>query len=327
MNPNKQTDESDDFLPFWDHLEELRCVLVRVFAIVVVGILLSFFFHEHIISFATSPIQKLKYVQVDHGFIEEQPLNRVSITNWGSAPVNYQLPEGAFVSEKHQKIKQLSPNSFLIPRGETLFIDKRVQNSLFVLGPMEGMAITLKLCLWVGIIGTSPLWILTILRFISPALKTAEKRLIGPFLMLSLVFICGGLFLGFYITIPIANHYLQTFNQGVGTNLWSVANYLDYTLFLMLANAAALEVGIVGLFLVHLGIISEKWLISQRRAMIVGSFIAGALLTPPDILTQFLLAGIFILLYEGLVFYAKIRSFFQRNRGCENKTLDHLTRT
>lgn len=309
MNPNKQMDESDDFLPFWDHIEELRSVLVRVFAIVLIGIVFSFLFHERIVSFATSPIQKLK----THGVIEEQPLNRVSITNWGSAPVNYQLPEGAYVSEIRPQIRQLSHNSFLIPHGETLFIDKKVQNSLFVFGPMEGMTITLKLCLWVGIIGTSPLWILTILRFISPALRTEEKGLIGPFLILSLFFICGGLFLGFYITIPIANHYLQTFNQGVGTNLWSLANYLDYTLFLMLANAAAFEVSIVGLFLVHLGIISKRWLISQRRAMIVGSFIAGALLTPPDIVTQLLLAGVFILLYEGLISYAKIRSFIQKS--------------
>jgi sec-independent protein translocase protein TatC len=112
----------------------------------------------------------------------------------------------------------------------------------------------------------------------------------------------------FYVTIPLANDYLLSFNQGIGTNWWSLAHYLNYTLFLMLANAAACELFVAGVFIVHLRLVTAEWLANHRRIIVVSAFILGAILTPPDVLTQCLLAGLLIFLYELLILYARLAS-------------------
>jgi sec-independent protein translocase protein TatC len=173
---------------------------------------------------------------------------------------------------------------------------------LLILGPLDGIAISLKVSFWTGAAITSPLWLLALMQFIAPALKTHEKKLIIPFFILSMAFIALGFCFAYYITIPLANTYLGQFNEAIGVNMWSLEHYLNYTLFLLLANGIAFE-----LFVIHLKIVSKQGLIAKRRHAIVAAFILGALLTPPDILTQFMLAIPLILLYEGLICYSKLQ--------------------
>jgi sec-independent protein translocase protein TatC len=131
----------------------------------------------------------------------------------------------------------------------------------------------------------------------------------------SLVFISLGCLFAYTITLPIANQYLQSFNATIGMNLWSLGNYLDYTLFLLMANGIAFEFGALGIFAVHLQYLSAETLIQNRRFAILGAFILAALLTPPDILTQFMLAIPLISLYEALILYAKMKRLRQNQNS------------
>lgn len=178
---------------------------------------------------------------------------------------------------------------------------------LILLGPLDGMAIAFKTSLWVGTAITSPFWMLILFRFISPALKQNEKIVLTLFIFFSLAFFTMGAAFAFYVTIPLSNLLFSSFNSEIGLNMWSLGHYLDYTLFLLLANGLAFEVGVIGLFSVHLGIVEGGTLIKHRRKAILGAFVLGALLTPPDVVTQVILAIPLVVLYEGLIKYSLMK--------------------
>lgn len=178
---------------------------------------------------------------------------------------------------------------------------------LVVLGPTDGLMATIKTCFWVALVGTSPIWVFFVLNFVAPALQSKEQRLIFPFLFFSFIFLSLGFMFSFYVTIPVANQYLQAFNQNIGVNLWSIKSYLDYTVVLLLGSGLAFELCLILIFLVHYGRISAKTLVSKRRYAIVAIFVTSAVLTPPDVVTQMLLAFPLIALYELTVVYARIK--------------------
>lgn len=181
-------------------------------------------------------------------------------------------------------------------------------DQLVILGPAEGIMAVFKICFWTGIVGSSPVWIYFLLLFFAPALRSNERKLIFPFLFFSLLFFAMGFFFAFYVTIPAANKYLNAFNQGIGVNLWTLNNYLDFTLILLLANSLAFEASIILLFLIHLGVLSAKSLKAKRKHAIVLIFILSAIITPPDIVSQIMLSAPLIILYELAIGYAKLRN-------------------
>ena len=176
---------------------------------------------------------------------------------------------------------------------------------LVLLSPFEGMRCLLKISLWIGLVGTSPFWLYHIVNFIAPALNRAQRYIIVPFFFVSLIFLVLGFSFAFFVTIPLANAYLALLNQEFGENLWTLSNYLDYTIMLLFANGLAFETAVILFFLVHFGFISAGKMAEKRRFVIVGIFTLSAILTPPDILTQFMLAIPLMGLYELAILYAR----------------------
>jgi sec-independent protein translocase protein TatC len=183
-----------------------------------------------------------------------------------------------------------------------------IQKGLIVLGPLDGFLTALKTSFWVGLVATSPLWTFSIMRFIAPALQPKERRWMFPFVAFSIVFMSLGFAFSYFITIPLANEFLSSFNEEIGINMWTLSSYLDYTLILLLSNALAFEISVFLLFLVHYGAISATKLSKLRKYAIVAIFILSAILTPPDIFTQLMLAIPLMIIYELAILYAKIRT-------------------
>ena len=276
---------------FWDHVSDLRKTVLQAFAVLVLALVLTLYFYQGILGFFTAPLYR-------DGELQKKTVTSIEIFNTSQAVQNYKLASD----------ERLVGSSLEIPAGKSIIVEKiSPWNNLVVFGPIEGMLIALKVSFWTALVFSSPLWGFLLLRYLLPALHPAEKRALAPFLLLSALFIGGGLVLAYTVTIPLANAYLQAFNSSIGTNLWSLSNYLDYTLFLMLANAFAFELAVVALFLVHLGVLSAEFLAGKRRYAIVAAFILGAILTPPDVITQLMLAIPLILLYELTLLYARIK--------------------
>lgn len=195
-------------------------------------------------------------------------------------------------------------NLEIVPRGANL--------PFLILDPLEGIYLTCKVCFWISFALTSPFWGLAALKFILPGLNKKEKRLAIPFLIGSLFAFAIGGSIAYFFSLPLANAYLYAFNATLGQNAWSLANYIDYSLVFFLGHWIVFELGLILLFLVHQGMVSSSALRSKRRYMIVLAFIVGAFLTPPDVVTQFILAIPLIALYELAIFYGESNFIFLR---------------
>lgn len=288
--------DEDIYSPFWDHLSALRKTFVRILAIIAAGCLLSFCFYEQLFQLLEKPLNQTPKAHQD-GLIH-QTLKRERILNTSSQALIYQ--NGGY--------------SHMIGPGGYIDIDipSAKHTQLVIMGPLEGMLIAFKICFWFGAVLTAPFWGYVLLQFLLPALKQQERALIPPFIGLSIVFLLVGFLFAYHLTIPLANEYLLVFNAGIGMNLWSLSHYIDYTVVFLLGHAIAFEFCLILLFLVHLRVIGIDLMVAWRRQMIVAAFVLGAILTPPDIFSQVMLAIPLIALYEVAILYARFRAIAQK---------------
>jgi sec-independent protein translocase protein TatC len=292
-------DHEDVYSTLWDHLSALRKTFVRILAIIAAGFLFSFCFYEQLFQLLERPLKQTPKTYQD-GLIH-QTLKRERILNPSSQALIYQI--GGY---SHM----IGPGGYVdidIPSGN--------DTQLVIMGPLDGMLIAFKICFWSGAVLTAPFWGFALLQFLLPALKQHEKTLILPFIGLSIAFLLLGFLFAYRLTIPLANKYLLAFNAGIGMNLWSLSHYIDYTVVLLLGHAIAFEFCLILLFLVHLRVIGIEMMIACRRQMIVAAFVLGAILTPPDIFSQVMLAIPLIALYEVAILYARFREVAQKREN------------
>lgn len=179
---------------------------------------------------------------------------------------------------------------------------------LYLFSPVEGFTSVLKTSFWGGFLFSSPLWIFLLLQFILPALRTREKKVIIPFFGLSTLFIGCGILFAYSVSLPLVVRFFQVFNEGIGENLWGLGHTLNFVLLFILAHGLVFEFYVGLLFMIHFGLLSAAQLKKARRAVIVLILALAAILTPPDVLSQVLLAGPMLFLYETAVLYATLRS-------------------
>lgn len=188
-------------------------------------------------------------------------------------------------------------------------IDTKETPQLALFSPLQGVFLIGKMSFWSGCILTSPFWFYVILRFITPGLRKNEKMLFIPFLAFTFLMILSGILTAYFFTIPIANSYLISINRSLGENIWSLEEYLNYTLFLLFTHAILFELAIILYFLIRQKVFSMEQLTSKRKYVILGAFILGAIFTPPDVFTQILFASFLIAIYELGILYARYRSY------------------
>jgi sec-independent protein translocase protein TatC len=139
-------------------------------------------------------------------------------------------------------------------------------------------------------------------QFVAPGLYRNEKRALLPFLLATPVLFLSGAALAYYVAIPLALHFLLGFQGNLGgiqqEALPAVGNYLSFVMQFLFGFGLAFLLPILLMLLERAGIVTRKQLISARRYAIVGAFAIAAVLTPPDIGSQLMLAVPLIILYE-----------------------------
>lgn len=155
-----------------------------------------------------------------------------------------------------------------------------------------------KLAFILAIYMAMPYLLYQIWRFIAPALYSHEKQLVAPILFFSsFLFYAGGLF-AYYVVFPLVFGFLsQSAPEGV-TIATDISLYLDFVIKMFFAFGMAFEVPIVTVLLIITGMTSAEKLSHSRPYIVVGAFVIGMLLTPPDIISQTLLAVPMWLLFE-----------------------------
>lgn len=284
---------------FWDHVDDLRFTFLRSFVAIGAVFLLVLMFYQPILQFLTAHSEE----HTKEGLIKQR-VQRIQIVNQTLQNQNFELPHSAHIISNsiHPATR---PNSFYLEPGEALLYEEAIPTSFLVMGPLDGLILVFKVCFWISLVLTAPIWCWIWLQFILPGLKKQERSFLFPFLLLSVICISSGIGFAYYVTLPIANQYLMLFNNSIGQNAWTLTHYVNYVLFLCLGHAIAAELVLFLFMLVHFGFLSASWLIAKRKMMIVMAFVLGALLTPPDVLTQILLAVPLIGIYEIAIWYAK----------------------
>jgi len=160
-----------------------------------------------------------------------------------------------------------------------------------------------KLALVVAIFATLPFTFYQIWGFVAPGLYRHEKRLLLPLLVASTLLFYAGAAFAYFVVLPLVFRFMTTTApQGVAV-MTDISRYLDFILTLFFAFGVAFEVPIATILLVWSGIASRESLAKKRPYVIVAAFVIGMLLTPPDVISQTLLAVPMWLLYElGLLF-------------------------
>ena len=139
--------------------------------------------------------------------------------------------------------------------------------------------------------------------FVAPGLYLKERRLALPLMASSTALFYIGVAFCYYVVFPLAfGFFTSTAPEGV-TVMTDISRYLDFVIKMFLAFGFAFEVPVATFLVVRTGMISADDLAGKRRYVIVGAFTAGAILTPPDVLSQCLLSIPIWMLYEiGLLF-------------------------
>jgi len=155
-----------------------------------------------------------------------------------------------------------------------------------------------KLVFLVSIVLAIPIIFYHAWAFIAPGLYSNEKRLVFPLLVSSSLLFYVGMAFAYFIVFPLMfGFFTRVAPEGVAV-MTDIGRYLDFVVKIFIAFGIAFEVPIVTLVLVKLGITTPNQLAGKRPYVIVGAFILGMLLTPPDIISQILLAIPVWLLFE-----------------------------
>jgi len=162
--------------------------------------------------------------------------------------------------------------------------------------PAETVMLSVKVAFICGFILASPIVFQQVWGFISPALYKKEKIWVLPTALASTVCFLSGVVFSYYL-LPLALKFLTEFAAGTLEPFFKVDEYLDFLLKLSLAFGFAFQLPVVAFVLSKLGWINYKFLLRNFRYAIVIIFIVAAILTPPDVLSQIMLAIPLLVLY------------------------------
>jgi sec-independent protein translocase protein TatC len=158
--------------------------------------------------------------------------------------------------------------------------------------------VPLKVTLMAAFLIALPYVLYQMWAFIAPGLYHHEKRLAVPVIVSSVVFFALGMGFAYFIVFPIAFGFFAGYAPTGVQMMTDIDKYLSFVLTMFIAFGITFEVPVVVVVLVRLGVVSLEKLRSIRGYVIVGAFVVGAIFTPPDVLSQVMLAVPLWLLYE-----------------------------
>lgn len=189
-------------------------------------------------------------------------------------------------------------------------------STLSMLKLTEGFVTELKLSFMAAVFFTMPYILYELWKFVAPGLYADEKKYISGFVISASILFFTGAYFCYEFVMPLAfKFFLSYANEGISANL-SLSWYLSFIIKLMLGFGIVFELPVIVFFLAKIGLITDKKLRKYRGYSIVGIFIVSAMLTPPDVVSQVMMAIPLIFLYEISIFVAKI---FGKKNLEENK--------
>lgn len=299
------------------HLAELRKRLGLSVLSVFIAFIVTFTFHNQILTWITQPLNDA-LVQVGRIIEsqdkatwkmkqEEQNLT-VSLPSKKAAELSDDL--NAASKETHGKLAQLLQKAAASAKELTHLLADMENNSSNGLSPHNtfngqitthqvggAFFVALKVSFFAALLLALPFILYQLWLFVAPGLYSHEKKMVLPFVIGgSIMFLIGVLF-AYYIVTPFGFQFLITFGAFLYTPLINIEDYVGFFTKIMLGFGLAFELPVFAYFLALLGLVTDRTLKDFFKYAIVIIFLVAALLTPPDILTQLLMAAPLVILY------------------------------
>ena len=166
--------------------------------------------------------------------------------------------------------------------------------------------VALKVSFFAAIVGALPIILAQIWMFVAPGLYANEKKMIIPFIVGGTTMFAVGVLFAYYVVTPFGFDFLITFGSFKFTPLINIEDYVGFFTKIMFGFGIAFELPIFAYFLALLGMIDDRQMIAFFKYAVVIIFVVAALLTPPDVLTQLLMAGPLIILYGFSILIVRV---------------------
>lgn len=177
-------------------------------------------------------------------------------------------------------------------------------------GQMIATAVTtpffvpMKVAMLAAFVITLPHTLYQIWAFIAPGLYAHERRFMAPLVVASTLLFLAGMAFAYYLVFPVVFGFIAgTAPEGVAV-MTDIGNYLDFAITLFMAFGIAFEVPVAVVLLVRFDMVTIEKLKEVRAYVVVGAFVLGAIFTPPDVISQIMLAIPLWLLYEAGILVA-----------------------
>jgi sec-independent protein translocase protein TatC len=156
----------------------------------------------------------------------------------------------------------------------------------------------LKVAALTGVLLATPVVFYEFWMFIAPGLYLKERRLLLPVVSLSSIFFISGILFGYYVVYPLATQFFLNFSNETLEPVLQMGEAFSFTTKLLLAFGLVFELPLVLIFLAKLGIVTVPFLKKNRKYALILFFIGSAILTPPDVISQVMMALPLMVLYE-----------------------------
>lgn len=180
-----------------------------------------------------------------------------------------------------------------------LNIGREYQYQFIYISPQELLLQYFFVALVAGICVTLPVTVYQIWAFIRPGLKKGENLFFLLAMVLGMVCFCIGIYFAYRIMLPFMLKFLISLSSGSGvTASISVQNYINFLMTIFIVFGMVFELPVVSILLTQMGFLKVQWMKKGRRVVIVVIFLVAAIITPPDVVSQVMVAIPMLVLYE-----------------------------
>ncbi len=197
--------------------------------------------------------------------------------------------------------------------------------NLIAIGVISPFLTPLKMALILAVYLAMPFLLYKIWAFVAPALYKHEKKLVLPLIISSTILFYAGILFSFYIVFPVIFGFLSSVGPSVVNFTPDIQYYLDFVIKVSFAFGVAFEVPVATILLIMFGATTPEKLKKNRSYIIIGSFALGMILTPPDVISQVLIAIPIWLLFEAGLFFAPFFKVRERENLAEEDGVKSTT--
>ncbi len=308
IDPDEQEVAGGAIKTFLEHLEDLRWMLVKAGAALLLGLIVCLFAAPQIMAILKWPLERSAQLQMGPNQPIRVKLAGNTIGSFDPSTNNF----GSLDLSNHANVViNLVP--VLIGTQQVLSV-QLVTNSatlgsgpgLIILDPAAAFMLALHVGFFGGLILACPFVFYFVGQFVMPALKIKEKKYFLRAFAVGLLLFLSGICLGYFWIMPKALKFAEQFANWMGIQVpsWQAETFISFEVKFLFGMGIGFELPVVLLALVKIGFLNYAKLAAMRRYMIVANLILGALLTTPEVYTQIVMCIILQVLYEISVWIA-----------------------